>query len=100
VWLYLAAGIVEVKSCLNGIELPRVLRMRTLVTKVIGIIFAQASGLPLGTDAPLCMYTAPSHCICMAFVCCTKSSFVYTTKVIGIIFAQASGLPLGRKPYQ
>lgn len=42
------SGIPEIKSYLNGIDLPDILRGRTLVTKVVGIIFAQASGLPLG----------------------------------------------------
>ena len=42
------AGIPDVKAYLNGIDLPRIMRVKTLITKTIGIIFAQASGLPLG----------------------------------------------------
>jgi hypothetical protein len=45
-----SAGIPEVKAYLNGIDLPHILRFKTYVTKGLGVIFAQAAGLPLGTS--------------------------------------------------
>jgi H+/Cl- antiporter ClcA len=47
------SGIAEVRAYLNGIEYPRVMRLKTLWTKVAGVIFAQASGLPLGFEGPI-----------------------------------------------
>ncbi len=47
------SGIAEVRAYLNGIEYPRVMRFRTLWTKMAGVIFAQASGLPLGFEGPI-----------------------------------------------
>eukprot|EP01138_Halocafeteria_seosinensis_P001396 gb/GECG01001432.1/.p1 GENE.gb/GECG01001432.1/~~gb/GECG01001432.1/.p1 ORF type:complete len:1015 (+),score=100.27 gb/GECG01001432.1/:1-3045(+) len=47
------SGISEIKCVLNGIRLPRVVRLRTLFAKVIGIVFAVSSGLPVGKEGPM-----------------------------------------------
>jgi chloride channel 7 len=52
------SGITEVKSFLNGVNLPHVMRVKTLYAKVVGVVFAQASGLPLGFEGPIVSTTA------------------------------------------
>eukprot|EP00624_Nannochloropsis_granulata_P007624 evm.model.NODE_8754_length_5386_cov_18.327702.2 len=52
------SGITEVKSFLNGVNLPHVMRVKTLYAKVVGVVFAQASGLPLGFEGPIVSATA------------------------------------------
>jgi len=47
------SGIPEVKAVLNGVDLPSVLTLRTLATKVLGLIFAVSSGLPVGKEGPM-----------------------------------------------
>lgn len=47
------SGIPEIKCYLNGIDLPRVVRMPTLVCKVIGVTFSVAAGLPVGKEGPM-----------------------------------------------
>ena len=47
------SGIPEIKCFLNGCNIPRVVRIRTLVCKVFGIIFACSAGLPLGKEGPM-----------------------------------------------
>ena len=46
------SGIPEIKAILNGVKLPRVLRLKTLVCKAVGIAFSVASGLPVGKEGP------------------------------------------------
>jgi hypothetical protein len=41
-------GIPEVKCFLNGLNIPRLLRLKTLLLKVLGIIFSCSAGLALG----------------------------------------------------
>ena len=41
------------KCVLNGVKIPKVVRMKTLVAKVFGVTFAVASGLPLGKEGPM-----------------------------------------------
>jgi chloride channel 7 len=56
VWLEPVAagsGIPEVKCFLNGIDLPRVVRVRTLLCKVLGVSFSVAAGLPVGKEGPM-----------------------------------------------
>jgi chloride channel 7 len=55
-WIEPAAagsGIPEIKAYLNGINLNKVVRVRVLYAKVIGMCFSVASGLPLGKEGPL-----------------------------------------------
>jgi chloride channel 7 len=42
-----------VKCYLNGLNIPRLVRFKTLLCKAAGIIFACASGLPLGKEGPM-----------------------------------------------
>jgi hypothetical protein len=47
------SGIPEIKCFLNGIDLPRVVRIKTLICKVIGVTFSVAAGLPVGKEGPM-----------------------------------------------
>lgn len=47
------SGIPEVKCFLNGIDLPRIVRVKTLLCKVIGVTFSVAAGLPVGKEGPM-----------------------------------------------
>lgn len=47
------SGIPEIKCYLNGIDLPRVVRVRTLICKVAGVLFSVAAGLPVGKEGPM-----------------------------------------------
>ena len=47
------SGIPEVKCYLNGIDLPRVTELKTLVCKVLGVICSVAGGLPVGKEGPM-----------------------------------------------
>jgi len=47
------SGIPEIKCYLNGIDLPRVVRVKTLLCKVIGVTFSVAGGLPVGKEGPM-----------------------------------------------
>lgn len=47
------SGIPEIKCFLNGIDLPRVVRLKTLVCKVVGVTFSVAAGLPVGKEGPM-----------------------------------------------
>lgn len=47
------SGIPEIKCYLNGIDLPRVVRVKTLFCKVIGVAFSVAGGLPVGKEGPM-----------------------------------------------
>jgi chloride channel 7 len=55
-WIEPAAagsGIPEIKAYLNGINLNKVVRIRVLYAKVIGMCFSVAAGLPLGKEGPM-----------------------------------------------
>ena len=47
------SGIPEVKCYLNGIDLPKVLDLRTLFCKVIGVTCSVSAGLPVGKEGPM-----------------------------------------------
>lgn len=47
------SGIPEVKCFLNGIDLPRIVRIKTLICKVVGVTFSVAAGLPVGKEGPM-----------------------------------------------
>eukprot|EP00601_Ochromonadales_sp_CCMP2298_P023979 CAMPEP_0173277300 /NCGR_PEP_ID=MMETSP1143-20121109/4001_1 /TAXON_ID=483371 /ORGANISM="non described non described, Strain CCMP2298" /LENGTH=834 /DNA_ID=CAMNT_0014214371 /DNA_START=134 /DNA_END=2635 /DNA_ORIENTATION=+ len=47
------SGIPEIKAYLNGINLNKVVRIRVLFFKVVGMCFSVASGLPLGKEGPM-----------------------------------------------
>jgi chloride channel 7 len=47
------SGIPEIKCLLNGIKIPHVVRIKTLVAKTVGVILSVAGGLPLGKEGPM-----------------------------------------------
>jgi chloride channel 7 len=47
------SGIPEIKCYLNGIALPRIVRIKTLLCKVMGVTFSVAAGLPVGKEGPM-----------------------------------------------
>lgn len=47
------SGIPEIKCFLNGIDLPRIVRIKTLICKVVGVTFSVAAGLPVGKEGPM-----------------------------------------------
>ncbi|XP_059045366.1 H(+)/Cl(-) exchange transporter 7 [Achroia grisella] len=47
------SGIPQVKCYLNGVKLPRVVRIKTLIVKAIGVITAVVGGLAGGKEGPM-----------------------------------------------
>ncbi|XP_026751549.2 H(+)/Cl(-) exchange transporter 7 [Galleria mellonella] len=47
------SGIPQVKCYLNGVKVPRVVRIKTLVVKAIGVISAVVGGLAGGKEGPM-----------------------------------------------
>ncbi|XP_062396516.1 H(+)/Cl(-) exchange transporter 6 isoform X2 [Sardina pilchardus] len=47
------SGIPEIKSYLNGVKIPGIVRLRTFVCKVVGVLFAVAGGLFVGKEGPM-----------------------------------------------
>lgn len=47
------SGISEIKCLLNGVKIPKAVRITTLVAKVFGVIFSVGSGLPVGKEGPM-----------------------------------------------
>jgi len=47
------SGIPEIKCFLNGIDLPNVVKVKTLVCKVVGVAFSVSAGLPVGKEGPM-----------------------------------------------
>lgn len=47
------SGIPEIKCFLNGIDIPRIVRVKTLICKVVGVTFSVAAGLPVGKEGPM-----------------------------------------------
>ena len=47
------SGIPEIKCYLNGIDLPRVVDVKTLFCKVVGVTFSVGAGLPVGKEGPM-----------------------------------------------
>ena len=41
------------KCYLNGIRIPRVIRLKTLICKATGVMFSVASGLAVGKEGPM-----------------------------------------------
>lgn len=44
------SGIPEIKCYLNGVKVPRVTRVTTLVSKAVGVLFAVAGGNNFPTE--------------------------------------------------
>jgi len=47
------SGIPEIKCFLNGLNIPRLVSIKTVLCKAIGIIFSCSAGLPLGKEGPM-----------------------------------------------
>ncbi|XP_026867116.2 chloride transport protein 6 isoform X1 [Electrophorus electricus] len=47
------SGIPEIKSYLNGVKIPGIVRLRTFVCKAVGVLFAVAGGLFVGKEGPM-----------------------------------------------
>ncbi|XP_049950327.1 H(+)/Cl(-) exchange transporter 7 isoform X1 [Schistocerca serialis cubense] len=47
------SGIPQVKCYLNGIKIPRVVRIKTLLVKVIGVVCSVVGGLAAGKEGPM-----------------------------------------------
>ncbi|XP_078488881.1 H(+)/Cl(-) exchange transporter 7-like isoform X2 [Ciona intestinalis] len=47
------SGIPQIKCFLNGVKVPNVVRFKTLVTKVIGVIASVSGGLAVGKEGPM-----------------------------------------------
>merc|ERR1719209_1195035 len=47
------SGIPQVKCYLNGVKVPKVVRIKTLFCKVIGVTFSVVGGLAVGKEGPM-----------------------------------------------
>ena len=47
------SGIPEIKCYLNGLRLPRILGLKTLIAKASGVLFSVSAGLPCGKEGPM-----------------------------------------------
>lgn len=47
------SGVPLVKCYLNGVKVPRVVRIKTLVVKVVGVITSVVGGLAGGKEGPM-----------------------------------------------
>uniref|UniRef100_H9GEA8 Chloride voltage-gated channel 6 n=1 Tax=Anolis carolinensis TaxID=28377 RepID=H9GEA8_ANOCA len=47
------SGIPEIKCYLNGVKVPGIVRLRTLLCKALGVLFSVAGGLFVGKEGPM-----------------------------------------------
>ena len=47
------SGIPQIKCYLNGVKIPRVVRIQTLFCKAVGVMFSVAGGLAVGKEGPM-----------------------------------------------
>ena len=47
------SGIPEIKCWLNGLKIPRAVRVKTLLAKAVGVAFAVGGGMPVGKEGPM-----------------------------------------------
>ncbi|XP_053379304.1 H(+)/Cl(-) exchange transporter 6-like [Mercenaria mercenaria] len=47
------SGIPEIKCYLNGVRIPRVARLKSLIAKAVGVLFSVAGGLFVGKEGPM-----------------------------------------------
>ena len=46
------SGISEVKAFLNGVDVPAIFHLRTLIAKLVGAVGSVAGGLAIGKEGP------------------------------------------------
>eukprot|EP00758_Cryptobia_borreli_P003024 Tbor_TRINITY_DN3464_c0_g1::TRINITY_DN3464_c0_g1_i1::g.3780::m.3780/K05016/CLCN7; chloride channel 7 len=73
------SGIGEIKCYLNGIRLFRVVRLKTLVCKAVGILFSVGAGLPCGKEGPMIHSGA---CIAAGVSTAKSSKFHFDTGLL------------------
>ena len=49
----MGSGIPQIKSYLNGVSIPGLMRFRTLLAKAIGVVFSVLGGLAVGKEGPM-----------------------------------------------
>lgn len=49
----LGSGIPQIKCYLNGIKIPRVVRIKTLICKAVGVVCSVMGGLAVGKEGPM-----------------------------------------------
>ena len=74
------AGVSLVMAYLNGNHVPNLLRLRTLVTKVLGTLCAVASGLAVGPEGPL-VHIGACVASCVASANFSTPSFAKSTRM-------------------
>uniref|UniRef100_A0A8C4YXF0 Chloride channel protein n=1 Tax=Gadus morhua TaxID=8049 RepID=A0A8C4YXF0_GADMO len=47
------SGIPEIKSYLNGVKIPGIVRLRTFLCKAVGVLFTVAGGMFVGKEGPM-----------------------------------------------
>ncbi|KAE8578748.1 hypothetical protein XENTR_v10023756 [Xenopus tropicalis] len=47
------SGIPQIKCFLNGVKIPHVVRLKTLMVKVVGVILSVSGGLAVGKEGPM-----------------------------------------------
>ena len=47
------SGIPQVKCYLNGVKIPRIVRIKTLICKAVGVTFSVLGGLAVGKEGPM-----------------------------------------------
>jgi chloride channel 7 len=47
------SGIPQIKAYLNGVNIPRLMRFKTLMGKTVGVVFSVLGGLAVGKEGPM-----------------------------------------------
>ena len=47
------SGIPQIKCYLNGIKVPKVVRIKTFICKTVGVIMSVVAGFPVGKEGPM-----------------------------------------------